>query len=106
MGMGSPARLLRIVLPAALPEILTGCRVALAMALIVMVSSEMIARQDGIGDILFNSLDMALYPSVYATIVVIAAIGFAFDVAFESIRRRLVGWAEPRAGLARREGGR
>lgn len=96
MGMGPAARLLRIVLPAALPEILIGCRVALAMALIVMVSSEMIARQAGIGDILFNAVDMALYPSVYGTIVVIAAIGFAVDVIFERLRRRLVGWAVPR----------
>src|SRR6201994_1161866 len=47
MGMSAAARLVRIVLPAALPEILTGCRTGLVLALITMVTSEMIARQAG-----------------------------------------------------------
>src|ERR1700736_4007127 len=58
MGLSSAQRLIRIVLPAALPEILTGCRTGLVLALITMITSEMIARQSGAGNILFNSLDM------------------------------------------------
>jgi NitT/TauT family transport system permease protein len=95
MGMGAPARLARIVLPAALPEILVGCRTGLVLALITMVTSEMIARQTGIGNILFNSLDMAQYDTVYATIVIIGVLGYTLDLAFESVRGRLVGWAAP-----------
>ena len=45
MGMGPRARLVRIVLPAALPEIMVGCRTGLVLALITMVTSEMIARR-------------------------------------------------------------
>jgi NitT/TauT family transport system permease protein len=48
-GNGPLARLGRIVLPAALPEILVGCRIGLVLALITMVTSEMIARQTGVG---------------------------------------------------------
>ncbi|TWT13543.1 ABC transporter permease [Reyranella sp. CPCC 100927] len=95
MGMTAPARLVRIVLPAALPDILAGCRVGLVLALITMVTSEMIARQTGVGNILFNSLDMAQYDTVYATIIIIGALGFALDAAFEWLRGRLVAWAEP-----------
>ena len=95
MGMGSPARLARIVLPAALPEILVGCRTGLVLALITMVTSEMIARQTGVGNILFNSLDMAQYDTVYAMIVIIGVLGYVLDFAFEGLRSRLVGWAEP-----------
>ncbi|HKU94905.1 MAG TPA: ABC transporter permease [Vineibacter sp.] len=95
MGMKAPARLVRIVLPAALPEILAGCRVGLVLALITMVTSEMIARQTGIGNILFNSLDMAQYDTVYAMIVIIGGLGFVLDAAFEWLRGRLVAWAEP-----------
>src|ERR1700689_4420245 len=58
MGLSSLQRMIRIVLPAALPEILTGCRTGLVLALITMVTSEMIARQSGAGNILFNALDM------------------------------------------------
>jgi len=83
------------VLPAALPEILVGCRTGLVLALITMVTSEMITRQTGVGNILFNSLDMAQYDTVYAMIVIIGALGFALDAAFEALRSRLVRWAEP-----------
>jgi NitT/TauT family transport system permease protein len=100
MGMGAPARLLRIVLPAALPEILVGCRTGLVLALITMVTSEMIARQTGIGNILFNSLDMAQYETVYAVIVIIGALGFIIDAIFERLRRSLVAWAAPSHQIA------
>jgi NitT/TauT family transport system permease protein len=95
MGMPSLARLRRIILPAALPEIFVGCRTGLVLALITMVTSEMIARQTGVGNVLFNSLDMAQYETVYAMIVVIGALGFALDAAFERLRAKLVAWAEP-----------
>ena len=95
MGMQSLQRLVRIVLPAALPEIFVGIRTGLVLALITMVTSEMIARQSGVGNILFNSLDMALYDMVYAMIVIIGILGFVLDVAFEKLRSRLVAWAEP-----------
>src|SRR5467141_4410441 len=95
MGLSAAQRMIRIVLPAALPEILVGCRTGLVLALITMVTSEMITRQTGVGNILFNSLDMAQYDTVYAMIVIIGALGFALDAAFEALRSRLVRWAEP-----------
>lgn len=95
MGMSRRARLVRIVLPAALPEILVGCRTGLVLALITMVTSEMIARQTGIGNIIFVSLDLGFYDRVYAMIVIIGALGFVLDVMFEFMRSRLVAWAEP-----------
>ncbi len=89
------AIVIRIVLPAALPEILTGCRTGLVLALITMVTSEMIARQSGAGNILFNSLDMGQYDTVYAMIIIIGAMGIGLDAAFEKLRGRLVRWSEP-----------
>jgi NitT/TauT family transport system permease protein len=95
MGLAAPQRLLRIVLPAALPEILTGCRTGLVLALITMITSEMIARQSGAGNILFNALDMGQYDTVYAMIIIVGAMGIGLDAAFETLRRRLVKWSEP-----------
>lgn len=100
MGVSGPRRLLRIVLPAALPEILVGCRTGIVLALITMITSEMIARQTGAGNILFNALDMAQYETVYAMILVISALGIGLDIAFEWVRGRLTGWAEPRRDIA------
>jgi NitT/TauT family transport system permease protein len=95
MGLSAAQRMVRIVLPAALPEILTGCRTGLVLALITMVTSEMIARQSGAGNILFNSLDMGQYDTVYAMIIIIGAMGIGLDAAFERLRARLVKWSEP-----------
>ena len=95
MGLSAAQRLIRIVLPAALPEILTGCRTGLVLALITMVTSEMIARQSGAGNILFNSLDMGQYDTVFAMIIIVGAMGIGFDILFERLRARLVRWSEP-----------
>jgi NitT/TauT family transport system permease protein len=99
MGLSAAQRMIRIVLPAALPEILTGCRTGLVLALITMVTSEMIARQSGAGNILFNALDMGQYDTVFAMIIIIGAMGIGLDAAFEKLRARLVRWSEPRFDL-------
>jgi len=99
MGLSAAERMVRIVLPAALPEILTGCRTGLVLALITMVTSEMIARQSGAGNILFNALDMGQYDTVFAMIIVIGAMGICFDALFEMLRTRLVKWSEPQFDL-------
>src|ERR1700748_2521160 len=95
MGLSALQRMIRIVLPAALPEILTGCRTGLVLALITMITSEMIARQSGAGNILFNALDMGQYDTVFAVIIIVGAMGICLDALFERIRARLVRWSEP-----------
>jgi NitT/TauT family transport system permease protein len=95
MGLSALQRMIRIVLPAALPEILAGCRTGLVLALITMVTSEMIARQSGAGNILFNALDMGQNDTVFAMIIIIGAMGIALDAAFEKLRASLVRWSEP-----------
>ena len=100
MGMGPAARLARVVFPAALPEIMVGIRTGLVLALITMVTSEMIARKQGVGDLLFNALAMAQYETVYATIIIIGMLGFVIDAAFEKLRFRVVAWAEPTHDIA------
>jgi NitT/TauT family transport system permease protein len=96
MGLSAVQRMIRIVLPSALPEILIGCRTGLVLALITMITSEMIARQSGAGNILFNALDMGQYDTVFAMIIIVGAMGIGLDAAFEQLRKRLVRWSEPR----------
>lgn len=99
MGLSPAQRLMWIVLPAALPEILTGCRTGLVLALITMITSEMIARQSGAGNILFNALDMGQYDTVFAMIIIVGAMGICLDAIFEKVRARLVRWSEPQFDL-------
>src|ERR1700759_3040352 len=95
MGLSAAERLVRIVLPAALPEILPGFRTGLVLALITMITSEMIARQSGAGNILFNAMDMGQYDTVFAMIIIVGAMGIGLDALFERMRARLVRWSEP-----------
>jgi NitT/TauT family transport system permease protein len=61
-----------------------------------MITSEMIARQSGAGNILFNSLDMGQYDTVFAMIIIVGAMGIGLDAAFEKLRSSLVKWSEPK----------
>ncbi len=94
MGMSRHQQLFRIVLPSALPEIFIGLRTGLILALITMVVSEIVARSDGIGNLLFNAMDMALYDRMYATIILIAAMGYLLDVGFERVRTHFLKWSD------------
>ena len=73
---------------------LVGGRTGLGIAVVTRVTGEMIARQTGVGNILFNALDMAQYDTVFAMILVIGALGCVLDALFEALRVRLVGWAD------------
>lgn len=96
MGSRPLRQLVRIVLPGTLPEIAAGCRTGVVMALIVMVTAEMISRQDGIGSLLFVRFDMGQNVDMYALIVLLGLVGLALDTAFDLLRRRLTRWADTR----------
>jgi NitT/TauT family transport system permease protein len=99
MGCSSLRRLLIVILPASLPEILIGARVAIVIGVIVTITSEMIVRQSGLGNYLFTALDMGQYAMTYAVILIIAILGFLLDWLFEIMRRRLTLWAPDRQGI-------
>ena len=94
MGTSESMLLWRIVLPAALPQILSGVRTALAISLFVMLGSEMIVRQNGLGFYLFNSLDLGLYRLTYATVLLVALFGFALDAGFVALTRKALRWMD------------
>jgi len=93
MGMGERTILFRILLPASLPTIFSGVRMALAISLIVVLGSEMIARQSGLGYYLFNSLEMGLYQTTYSVLIIISGIGLLLDLIFSLIMRKVLIWS-------------
>ena len=84
------------MLPATVPEIAAGCRTGIVMGLIVMVTAEMISRQDGIGSLLFVHFDMGQNVDMYAVIVLLGLVGLALDGAFIWLRRGLTHWSVER----------
>jgi NitT/TauT family transport system permease protein len=66
---------------------------ALAISLIVVLGSEMIARQSGLGYYLFNSLEMGLYETTYSVLIIISGIGLFLDAICSLLMRRVLVWA-------------
>lgn len=78
-----------IVLPSAVPHIVAGARVAIPIALILAVTAEMLAGQDGIGFRILDYERAFRYTDMYATLTVIALVGLALNLSFVSIQSRL-----------------
>jgi ABC-type nitrate/sulfonate/bicarbonate transport system permease component len=92
MGAKNRELLWQILLPAALPQILTGLQVALPIALIVVVVTEMQMGGYGLGGAMMQASRFANSRGVFAGIVEIAVIGYALVAAMAWLRRRLLAW--------------
>lgn len=92
MGATNRELLREILLPAAIPEVLTGIQVALPIALIVCIVAEMMTGGIGLGGSMMKSARFADSPGVFAAIVEIAVVGYALVKAMTVIRRRLLVW--------------
>ena len=93
------AQLLReIILPAALPQILTGLQVALPISMIVMIVTEMLMGGQGLGGAMIAASRFANSPGVFAGIVEIAIAGLCLVKGMALLRRRLLGWHQEAQG--------
>ena len=76
----SPAKMLRkIILPATLPYIFTGCRLSLGIAWLVIVASEMLTGAPGVGGFLWQEYNSLVYSHILLSIMTIGVIGFLLD---------------------------
>jgi NitT/TauT family transport system permease protein len=93
-NMGTPRAtvLRRVILPAAMPAVFTGLRIALPIAIIVIVLTEMIGDSKGLGYYLAVSGTRFEFANVYAAILVIGLCGFVLDRALLLLRRKIVHW--------------
>jgi ABC-type nitrate/sulfonate/bicarbonate transport system permease component len=85
-------RLFRVTLPAILPYVLAGLRVALALALVTTVVAEMIAGEQGVGHYLVLMQFAGRAEEMYAAVLVLAALGYVLNRGFLWLERRLIGW--------------
>jgi ABC-type nitrate/sulfonate/bicarbonate transport system permease component len=92
MGANERQLMWQIVLPAALPQILTGLQVALPISLIVAIIAEMVMGGYGLGGAMMSASRFANSPGVFAGIVEIAVVGYALIKAMAFMRRRLLVW--------------
>jgi len=91
-GADRVTSLRRVILPAAMPSVFSGLRIALPVSIIVVVITEMIGDSVGLGYYITIWSTRFRFANVYAAIVVIGICGLALDQALLAVRRRALPW--------------
>ncbi len=97
LGASERQLLREIILPAAMPQILTGLQVALPISLIVEIVTEMLMGGTGLGGAMISSSRFADSPGVFAGIIEIAIAGLALVKGISMVRRHLLVWHQEAA---------
>ncbi|OYX42600.1 MAG: taurine ABC transporter permease [Rhodobacterales bacterium 32-67-9] len=81
-----------VILPSALPEILTAMRIGIGFGWTTLVAAEMVAATKGLGYMVLSASQFLQTSTVIMGIVVIAAIAYAFDLLMRFVERKVVPW--------------
>jgi len=81
-----------IILPSALPEILTGLRIAVAAGLSCLVAAELIAARSGLGYMIMSAANFLSTDVVFVGLILIAVLAFLFASGMRWLERKLVPW--------------
>ena len=85
----------RVILPAALPDILTGLRLGVALAFFVIVISEFIGAEHGLGYLINDGRNFFLVPQMLGAAVLLGLLGYAGNGLVRLLERRLTRWQHP-----------
>jgi sulfonate transport system permease protein len=99
--LGPRQRLLAVILPGAGPRIFAGLRVSLQVALIVMISSEMLASTEGIGFLTIQAQQSFAITDMWAGMLLLGVIGVLVNVVFTLVERRVLAWYHGQRAVAR-----
>jgi len=94
MGASRPRMLWDVVVPSALPEMLNGIRTAIALAFILLVSSELIVARQGLGYLIGYLGADGAYAPMFAVVLTVAFLGFAADRLYMQVVRRVLAWRD------------
>lgn len=92
LAITGPRRFFQITVPAAGPRIFTGMRTSLALALILLVISEMIASTDGLGFFILQAQRTFDTADMWSGIILLGLLGYVLTLIFTLIERSVLGW--------------
>ena len=81
-----------MILPAALPELFTGIRLGIALSFFVIVISEFIGAEQGLGYLINDGRNFFLVPQMLGAAVVLGLLGYGGSAAVGFLERRLLRW--------------
>lgn len=85
----------RVILPAALPEMLTGIRVGVALSFFVIVISEFIGAEEGLGFLINDGRSFFLVPQMLGAAVLLGLLGYGGNALVRLVERRFMRWQSP-----------
>lgn len=97
-GHGRLGILFKVVLPGALPLILSGMRISLGLGLILVVIAEMLAGTGGLGYLIIDMQRTFRVQQMYAWVVILAVLGYALNFIFLRLEQRAIHWSLARPG--------
>jgi ABC-type nitrate/sulfonate/bicarbonate transport system permease component len=92
------ALLWKVVLPSAMPLVLSGMRIALGIALVLVVVAEMMAGTGGVGYLVIDLQRSFRIVDMYAWVVILAVLGYTLNEIFVRVERRALHWSGARTG--------
>jgi ABC-type nitrate/sulfonate/bicarbonate transport system permease component len=95
LGAGSLQIFRRVILPAALPEILIGIRLGVALSFFVIVISEFIGAEHGLGYLINDGRNFFLVPQMLGAAIVLGLLGYAGNALVRLLERRVLRWQSP-----------
>ncbi len=91
-GIDSGGRFLHLVLPTALPYLMTGIRLGATVAMILTVTGELLIGAPGIGRLLMERSSVGDYPGVYAIVLTAGLLALGINLIIRAIERRVLSW--------------
>lgn len=82
----------KVLLPGTAPQVVTGMRISLAAAFVMMVVTEMVAATNGIGYVTLAAEQQLQIPQMWAGMLLLGVLGFLLNLLFVAAERRLLGW--------------
>ncbi|MFD3377384.1 MULTISPECIES: ABC transporter permease [unclassified Streptomyces] len=91
-GLGTWARIRHVMWPTALPYVMTGIRLAAAVALVLAITAELVIGAPGLGSLIAVAQASQAVPDMYALVTVTGVLGLLINLGARAVERRALAW--------------
>jgi len=86
-----------VLLPGAMPAIFTGVKLAMGIALVVLVTAEFVGASTGLGVLIYEAWQVFAIEQLFVGLVVVSFLGYSLSVLIDEVERRVVPWQRDRS---------
>lgn len=95
MGASQLVIFARVILPSAVPSILTGLRLAATSSILILTAAEMMGASSGLGFLLYDAQMKYLIPKMFAVILTMSCVGITVNYLLVMLEKNVTRWKEP-----------